>query len=150
MFCSVAMQNYFPETRQGRPVSMKTREGEREWREGMRGKGVTGSRVNQKVRAEVRCGLWVGQSEDWVPLKVKDDAHLCAKAQGGILSGDPVPPFCHAIRELWRWSQASSRAQCIDIGSILTQLHTFGLITAVCRPAQLSAFIRLAFFWGVS
>lgn len=53
------MQNYFPETRQGRPVSMKASEGERGWREGMRGKGVTGSigwikRWGQ--RSGVACG----------------------------------------------------------------------------------------------
>lgn len=148
MFCSVAMQNYFPETRQGRPVSMKASEGERGWREGMRGKGVTGSvgwikRWGQ--RSGVACGR--GRSEDGAPLKAKDNAHLYAKARGGS-------PQVTQCRHFVTPSESSGEGlrhpltRCIYIGSILTQLHTFGLITVVCRPAQLFAFIRLAFFWG--
>lgn len=104
-------------------------------------------RVNHKVRAEVRCGLWVGQSEDGTPLKAKDSAHRYAKARGGS-------PQVTQCRHFVTPSESSGEGLrhhltgCIYIGSILTQLHTFGLITVVCRPAQLFAFIRLAFFWG--
>lgn len=82
MFCSVAMQNYFPEMRRGRPVSMKTREGVNGGKE-REGSDFSRQYGESKVRVEVRCGLWVGQSEDGVPLRVKDDAHLSAEAQGG-------------------------------------------------------------------
>lgn len=147
MFCSVAMQNYFPETRGGRPVSMKTREGEREWWEVKRGRGVTleGSMVNQKVRVEVRCGLWVEQSEEGVPLRVKDDTH-CAVLSGGSPQVTQHRNFVTSSESSGS-SQASSCARCIYIRSIMTQLHTFGLIMVVFRPAQLSAYNRLDFFW---
>lgn len=142
------MQNYFPEKRQGRPVSMKASEGERGWREGMRGKGVTGSIgwiIRWGQRSRVACGR--GRVRTGLLWRWRT-THTCMLKHGG---GSPQVTQC---RHFVTPSESSGEGlryhltRCIYIGSILTQLHTFGLITVVCRPAQLFAFIRLAFFWG--
>lgn len=147
MFCSLAMQNYFLETRRGRLVSMKTREEEKEWREGKRGKGVTlaGGTLNQKVRR----GLWTRQSEDGAPLRVKDDTHrvdLSAEARG---RSQQVTQRHHFVLSPGSSGDCLRRLPTLAASTFAPSWHNFTPSISTQRFVDLhtSAFTRLCFFW---